>query len=64
MHEHWGHGRQCIHIDMGDVPHKDVLQAIELSGTEVRPLVQRELGSTSVDQLMGRAVQPLVTATS
>lgn len=54
MHKHWGHVRQYIHIDMGGVPQKDLLQAIELFGTEVRPLVQRELGNTSVDQLMGR----------
>ncbi len=55
MHEHWGHVRQYIHIDMGGVPQRDLLRAIELFGTEVRPIVQRELGSTSVDELMGRA---------
>lgn len=54
MHEHWGHVRQYIHIDMGAVPQKELLTAIELFGTEVRPLVQAELGSTSVDELMGR----------
>ena len=55
MHQHWGHVRQYIHIDMGAVPQPQVLRAIELFGTEVRPLVQRELGSTSVDTLMKRA---------
>lgn len=55
MHEHWGHVRQYIHIDTGGVAQKDLLRAIELFGTEVRPIVQKELGSTSVDQLLGRA---------
>lgn len=56
MHEHWGHVRQYIHIDMGAVPQRELLRAIELFGTEVRPLVQAELGSTSVDELLGRRI--------
>jgi probable LLM family oxidoreductase len=55
MHQHWGHVRQYIHMDMGAVPQRELLRAIELFGTEVRPMVQRELGSTSVDTLMKRA---------
>ena len=55
MHHHWGHVRQYIHIDMGAVPQRELLRAIELFGTEVRPMVQRELGNTSVDALMKRA---------
>ncbi|GIJ81352.1 probable oxidoreductase, LLM family [Micromonospora phaseoli] len=54
MHERWGHVRQYIHIDTGALPQKEVLRAIELFGTEVRPLVQAELGATTVDELMGR----------
>lgn len=60
MHEHWGHVRQYIHIDMGAVPQRDLLHAIELFGTEVRPRVQAELGSTSVDELMGRSVRSVL----
>jgi probable LLM family oxidoreductase len=55
MHQHWGHVRQYIHIDMGAVPQKELLHAIELFGTQVRPMVQKELGSVSVDELMRRA---------
>jgi probable LLM family oxidoreductase len=55
MHEHWGHVRQYIHIDMGAVPQRELLHAIELFGTEVRPRVQAELGTTTVDELLGRA---------
>ncbi len=62
MHQHWGHVRQYLHIDMGGVPQKDLLHAIELFGTEVRPLVQRELGATPVDVLMGRRPAPLAAS--
>ncbi|QTV80166.1 hypothetical protein KAE78_03650 [Microbacterium sp. NIBRBAC000506063] len=62
MHEHWGHVRQYIHIDMGAVPQKDLLHAIELFGTEVRPLVQKEIGSTTVAERMGRSpLEPEIT---
>ncbi|MDL5352770.1 hypothetical protein [Microbacterium sp. zg-YB36] len=56
MHEHWGHVRQYIHMDMGAVPQRELLHAIELFGTQVRPIVQSELGGTSVDALMGRSI--------
>lgn len=67
MHEHGGHVRQHIHIDMGAVPQKDLLRAIELFRTEVRPLVQRALGrcvegGSSFDELMGRVDQSVVPA--
>lgn len=55
MHARWGHVRQFIHMDMGAVPQRDILRAIELIGTQVQPLVQSELGDTSVDELLGRA---------
>lgn len=54
MHEHWGHVRQYIHIDTGGVPQRELLHAIELFGTEVRPVVQAELGTTTVDERLGR----------
>jgi probable LLM family oxidoreductase len=60
MHEHWGHVRSYLHIDVGAVPQRDVLRTIELYGTVVRPAVQAELGSVSVDELMGRGVAAAV----
>jgi probable LLM family oxidoreductase len=54
MHQHWGQVRSYIHIDMGAVPQKELLKAIELFGTVVRPAVQAELGTTTVDELLGR----------
>src|SRR5690606_12172315 len=55
MHQHWGHVRQYIHMDIGGLPQKSLLHAIELLGTKVRPLVQAELGSDPVVELLGRA---------
>jgi probable LLM family oxidoreductase len=54
MHQHWGQVRSYLHIDMGAVPQKELLEAIELFGTVVRPAVQAELGTTTVDELLGR----------
>jgi alkanesulfonate monooxygenase SsuD/methylene tetrahydromethanopterin reductase-like flavin-dependent oxidoreductase (luciferase family) len=48
MHRHWGHIRQFIHMDVGALPQHHLLKAIELYGTEVRPLVEAELGSARV----------------
>lgn len=48
MHQHWGHVRQFIHIDMGAVPQMQLLKAIELIGTKVQPLVHAELGGDRV----------------
>lgn len=38
--------RFMLHVSVGTLPHADVLRAIELLGTEVAPLVQRELALT------------------
>ncbi|MCU1518392.1 MAG: luciferase [Pseudarthrobacter sp.] len=45
MHGHMRHDRQIFQLDLSSVPQAAVLEAIELLGTEVLPLVQRELGS-------------------
>lgn len=47
MHGHMRHDRQIFQLDLSSVPQRTVLEAIELLGTEVLPLVQRELGSAS-----------------
>ncbi|MET7394285.1 hypothetical protein ABZS66_12405 [Dactylosporangium sp. NPDC005572] len=52
MREHWGHVRQFIHMDMGALPQRDFLRAIELYGTRVLPLVQAELGTTRATELL------------
>jgi hypothetical protein len=35
--------RQFFQMDIGSVPHKEFLRAIELLGTRVKPLVDAEL---------------------
>jgi alkanesulfonate monooxygenase SsuD/methylene tetrahydromethanopterin reductase-like flavin-dependent oxidoreductase (luciferase family) len=55
MHRRWGHVRQFLHLDTGAVPQREVLRAIELFGTEVRPLVRAELGQAPVRELIRQA---------
>ncbi|GAA0567464.1 LLM class flavin-dependent oxidoreductase [Actinomadura livida] len=44
-HELYGLDRALIQIGFGGMPQQDVLKAIELLGTEVAPVVRREVGS-------------------
>ncbi len=44
-HEHFAHDRFLAQIGVGAVPHARVMRAIELFGTEVAPVVRRELAS-------------------
>lgn len=44
QHELFGHERFLIQLTVGPMPHAEVLRAIELLGTEVAPVVRRELG--------------------
>ena len=46
LHKSLGHMRQFFQMDVGHLPHKDFLHAIELLGTRVKPLVDAELGVT------------------
>ena len=39
IHEHLQHDRHILHMDIGNVPHADVMKSIELFGTEVLPQV-------------------------
>ncbi len=43
MRETLGIERFLLHVSVGTLPHAHVLRAIELLGTEVAPLVEREL---------------------
>ncbi|MEJ3655377.1 Atu2307/SP_0267 family LLM class monooxygenase [Actinomycetes bacterium KLBMP 9759] len=42
-HELFGHSRTLIQLAIGSVPHRDVMRAIELLGTEVAPRVRAEI---------------------
>jgi probable LLM family oxidoreductase len=44
-HQVFGHQRTMIQLAVGDVPHRDVLRAIELLGTEVAPAVRAEVAA-------------------
>ncbi|EHR49667.1 flavin-dependent oxidoreductase, F420-dependent methylene-tetrahydromethanopterin reductase [Saccharomonospora marina XMU15] len=43
QHELFGHGRLLIQLGFGGVPQRETLRAIELLGTEVAPVVRKEL---------------------
>jgi len=47
QHEVFGNDRYLLQFSVGTVPHRDMLRAIELLGTEVAPLVRREVASRS-----------------
>ena len=44
QHEVFGHDRFLAQMSVGDLSHRDVMQAIELFGTEVAPAVRAERG--------------------
>ena len=43
LHQLLGHSRQILQMDVGGMPHTDVLNSIELLGTEVLPQIRKEL---------------------
>ena len=43
QHELFGHERFLIQLTVGPMPHAEVMRAIELLGTEVAPVVRREI---------------------
>jgi alkanesulfonate monooxygenase SsuD/methylene tetrahydromethanopterin reductase-like flavin-dependent oxidoreductase (luciferase family) len=45
LHQHLGHHRQFLQMDIGGMPQHDVLASMELLGTEVAPMVRAELGN-------------------
>jgi alkanesulfonate monooxygenase SsuD/methylene tetrahydromethanopterin reductase-like flavin-dependent oxidoreductase (luciferase family) len=44
QHEIFGHSRFLLQLTVGTLPHATVMRSIELLGTEVAPVVRRELG--------------------
>jgi len=53
QHEIFGHDRFLLQLTVGTLPHRQVLRAIELLGTEVAPVVRRELAGKSPAQPSG-----------
>lgn len=45
QHEIFGHQRFLAQLSVGTMPHQKVMRAIELMGTEVAPMVRREIGA-------------------
>lgn len=45
QHGLFGHDRHLLQLTVGPIPHRDVMRAIELFGTEVAPVVSREVGA-------------------
>ncbi|MOA49709.1 hypothetical protein D3C78_1726230 [compost metagenome] len=43
LHKNLGLTRFFHHVDVGAMPHRDVLRSIELLGTKVAPIVRKEL---------------------
>lgn len=43
LHDLLGHSRQILQMDVGGLPHATFLKGIELLGTEVLPLIRKEL---------------------
>jgi len=56
QHELFGHDRHLLQLTVGPIPHADVLRAIELFGTEVAPVVRREVAT--VAERPGRSTTP------
>ena len=48
QHELFGHDRFLLQLSVGTIPHDQIMHAIELYGTEVAPVVRRELASVPV----------------
>lgn len=45
LHGAMGHSRQFLQMDFLGLPQRDLLRSIELLGTQVKPLVEAELGA-------------------
>ncbi|GIJ29598.1 luciferase [Micromonospora qiuiae] len=48
-HEVLGHQRTMLQLAVGSVPHRDIMRAIELLGTEVAPVVRAEVSRRTSD---------------
>ena len=48
QHEIFGHDRFLVQFSVGTMPHAKIMRSIELFGTEVAPVVRRELAPSTV----------------
>ena len=48
QHEIFGHDRFLLQLTVGTLPHEAVMRAIEMFGTEVAPVVRREVAARRV----------------
>jgi probable LLM family oxidoreductase len=53
QHELFGHDRFLLQLSVGTMPHRELLRAIELFGTEVAPAVRAALGSPAAAPVSG-----------
>jgi probable LLM family oxidoreductase len=53
QHEIFGHERCLLQFSVGTLPHRDLMRSIELFGTEVAPVVRRELARRSPEPVAG-----------
>lgn len=51
QHEIFGHQRFLLQLSVGTMPHDKMMRAIELLGTEVAPVVRREIGSRTASKV-------------
>ncbi len=58
QHEIFGHDRFLVQFSVGPMPQAQRLRSIELFGTEVAPVVRRELGLTASPQAADPAQRP------
>jgi Coenzyme F420-dependent N5,N10-methylene tetrahydromethanopterin reductase and related flavin-dependent oxidoreductases len=47
VHKNLGTNRFFLHLNIGTLPHREVLRAIELFGTRVAPIVRKEIARES-----------------
>lgn len=45
QHEIFGHDRCLLQFTVGTMPHENVMRSIELFGTEVAPVIRREVAA-------------------
>lgn len=56
QHAIFGNDRYLLQMDVGGVPHADLMRSIELLGTEVAPLVRAALGSSAAPEPADRPI--------
>lgn len=50
LHKNLGLSRFFLHVNVGTMPHREVMRAIELLGTRVAPIVRKELARNATKE--------------